>query len=129
MIVARNPGSDIPFMLLTNLPVETVADAKRILRFYCRRWECEEGMQFLKEQVSLEAIRTFRWTAICRLVLLAAVVMLYLAWLWEKHLKLAERMIDYAQVLPDEVDFMLYRLLTGLTHILNACFYLRRALL
>jgi len=88
-----------------------------------------EGMQFLKEDVSLEAIRTFRWTAICRLVLLAAVVMLYLAWLWEKHRGLAERLIDYAQVLPDEVDFMLYRLLTGLTHILNACFYLRRALL
>ena len=78
MIVARSPGSDVPFMLLTNLPVETVADAKRILRFYCCRWECEEGMQFLKEKVCLEAIRTFRWTAICRLVLLAAVVMLYL---------------------------------------------------
>jgi hypothetical protein len=85
-------------------------------------------MQFLKEEVSLEAIRTFRWTAICRLVLPAAVVMLYLAWLCEKHLRLAERLIDYARVLPDEVDFMLYRLLTGLTHILNACFYLRRGL-
>jgi hypothetical protein len=80
MIVARNPDSDVPFMLLTNLPVETVADAKHVLRFYLRRWECEEGMQFLKEQVSLEAIRTFRWTAICRLVLLAAVVMLYTAY-------------------------------------------------
>jgi len=129
MIVARSPGSDTPFMLLTNLPVETLADAKRILRLYCRRWECEEGIQFLKEQVKLETIRTFRWTAIRRLVLLAAVVMLYLAWLWEKHLGLAERLINYAQVLPDEVDFMFYRLLTGLTHILNACFYLRRDLL
>jgi len=129
MIVARSSGSDVPFMLLTNLPVENVADARRVLIFYVRRWECEEGMQFLKEEVSLEAIRTFRWTAICRLILLATVVMLYLAWLWEKHLGLAERLIGYAQVLPDEVDFMLYRLLTGLTHILNACFYLRRALL
>ena len=129
MVVARSPGSDVPFMLLTNLAVEMLADAKRVLRFYIRRWECEEGMQFLKEQVDMEAIRTFRWTAIFRLVLLAAVVMLYLAWLWEKHLGLAERLIDYAQVLPDEVDFMLYRLLTGLTHILNACFYIRRALL
>ncbi len=42
---------------------------------------------------------------------------------------LAERLIGYAQVLPDKVDFMFYRLLTGLTHILNACFYIRRALL
>ena len=38
-------------------------------------------------------------------------------------------LVGDAQVLPDEVDFMLYRLLTGLVHILNACFYLRRALL
>jgi len=129
MIVSRSPGKDVPFMLLTNLPVESLADAKRVLRFYIRRWECEEGIQFLKEQVDLEAIRTFRWTAICRLVLLAMLVMLYLAWLYEKHLPLAQRLIDYAQVLPDEADFLFYRLLTGLTHILNACFYLRRDLL
>jgi hypothetical protein len=129
MIVARSPGKDVPFMLLTNLPVENLADAKRVLRFYVRRWECEEGIQFLKEQVDLEAIRTFRWTAICRLVLLVMLIMLYLAWLWEKHLYLADRLIDYAQVLPDEVEFMPYRLLTGLTHIFNACFYLRRDLL
>lgn len=129
MIVARRPGEEAPFMLLTNLPVESLADAKRVLHYYIRRWECEEGIQFLKEQVDLEAIRTFRWTAICRLVLLAALVMLYLAWLYEKHLPLAERLIDYAQVLPDEADFLLYRLLTGLTHIFNACFYLRRDLL
>jgi hypothetical protein len=129
MIVARSPGSDVPFMLLTTLPVETLADAKQVLRFYLRRWECEEGMQCLKEQVDLEAIRTFRWTAICRLVLLAMIVMVYLSWLWEKSFQLAERLMDYAQVLPDKVDFLFYRLLTGLTHILNACFYLRRALL
>ena len=129
MIVARSPGNDVPFMLLTNLPVETLADAKHVLRFYVRRWECEEGIQFLKEQVDLEAIRTFRWTAICRLILLAVLVMLYLAWLYEKHLPLAERLIGYAQVLPDEADFLFYRLLTGLTHLLDACFYLRRDLL
>lgn len=129
MVIARSPGNDVPFMLMTNLPVETLSDAKRVLRFYCRRWECEEGMQFLKEQINLETIRTFRWTAICRLVLLAAVVMLYLAWLWEKHLRLAERLINYAQVLPDEIEFMFYRLLTGLTRIFNACFYVRRDLL
>ena len=129
MIVARSPGKEVPFMLLSNLSVESLADAKHVLRFYVRRWECEEGIQFLKEQVDLEAIRTFRWTAICRLVLLAVLVMLYLAWLYEKHLPLAERLIDYAQVLPDEADFLFYRLLTGLTHLLNACFYLRRDLL
>jgi len=129
MVVSRVVGNDMPFMLLTNLSVESLADAQRVLRYYIRRWECEEGMQFLKEQVNLESIRTFRWSAICRLVLLAALVMIYLAWLIEKHPRLTDRLIKYGQVLPDEADFLFYRLLTGLTEAINACFYLRRDLL
>jgi hypothetical protein len=129
MVVSRVAGSDVPFMLLTNLPVECLADAQRVLRYYIRRWECEEGMQFLKEQVNLESIRTFRWSAICRLVLMAVLVMIYLAWLIETHPRLTDRLIEYGQVLPDEADFLFYRLLTGLTEALNACFYLRRDLL
>jgi len=129
MVVSRVAGSEIPFMLLTNLPVDCLADAQRVLRYYIRRWECEEAMQFLKEQVNLESIRTFRWSATCRLVLLAVLVMIYLAWLIEKHPLLTDRLIEYGQVLPDEADFLFYRLLTGLTEAINACFYLRRDLL
>jgi hypothetical protein len=128
MVVSRVAGHDVPFMLLTNLPVESPADAQRVLRYYIRRWECEEGMQFLKEQVNLESIRTFRWSAICRLVLLAVLVMIYLAWLVEKHPRLTDRLIEYGQVLPNEADFLFYRLLTGVTEAINACFYLRRYL-
>jgi len=129
MVVSRVAGRDTPFMLLTNLPVNSLADAQRVLRYYIRRWECEEAMQFLKEQVSLESIRTFRWSAICRLVLLCVLVMVYLAWLIEEHPRLSERLIGYGQVLPDQADFLFYRLLTGLTEAINACFYLRRDLL
>jgi hypothetical protein len=36
-------------MLLTNLPVENVDDAKRILRYYIRRWENEsEGLAMIE---------------------------------------------------------------------------------
>jgi len=86
-------------------------------------------MQFLKEQVNLESIRTFRWSAICRLVLPAVLVMIYLAWLIERHPRLTDRLIEYGQVLPDEADFPFYRLLTGLTEAINACFCPRRDLL
>ena len=104
-------------------------DARRVLRYYARRWECEEGIRFLKSEVNLEWIRTFNWTAICRLVLLAALVMLYLTWLLERQSNLADRMIAFGQPLPDSPDFLLYRLLTGLTEAINACNYLRRDLL
>jgi len=129
MIVSRLAGHDKPMMLLTNLPVENVKDAKRIMRLYIRRWECEEGIRFLKNQVSLEKIRTFKWFAICRLVLLAALVMIYLSWLVESHPNLCDRLVYLSQPLPDNPDFPAYRLLGGLTEAINTCFWLHKDLL
>ena len=128
MVVARTPGHDVPFMLLTSLAVETAEDARRVLHCYARRWECEEGIRFLKAEVRLEQIRTFHWTAIRRLVLLAVLVMLYLAWLLELHPSLAERLIRLGEPLPDQPDFLLYRLLAGVTEAITAASYLGRAL-
>jgi len=129
MVVSRIAGQDSPMMLLTNLPVENVDDTKRILMFYIRRWECEEAIRFLKSQVHLEKIRTFRWRAIRRLVLLAVLVMIYIVWVLETHLNIAERLIRFGQPLPSQADFLPYRLLTGITEALNGCFWLRRDLL
>ena len=128
MVVARTAGRDVPFMLLTNLAVDSADDARRALRYYARRWECEEAIRFLKSEVKLERIRTFNWTAICRLVLLAVLVMLYLTWLLERKPNLAERLVAFGQPLPDKPDFLLYRMLTGLTEAITACFYAGRAL-
>ena len=129
MVVCRLAGHDKPMMLLTNLSVEDASDAKYVLRLYIRRWECEEAIRFLKSQVSLEKIRTFSWTAICRLVLLAVVVMVYLCWLVEEHPNICERLVYLSQPLPDNPDFVLYRLFAGLTEAINTCFWLHKDLL
>jgi len=129
MVVCRLVGHDKPMMLLTNLSVEDSRDAKRVLRFYIRRWECEEAIRFLKSQVSLEKIRTFSWTAICRLVLLAVLVMIYLCWIVEEHPKICEGLVYLSQPLPDDPDFVLYRLLAGLTEAIDTCFWLHKDLL
>lgn len=129
MVVSRLAGKDKPMMLLTNLAVENLKDAKRILRYYVRRWECEESIRFLKSQVHLEKIRTFRRCAIRRLVLLSVLVMIYLGWIVEAHPGLGERLIAFGQPPPNSADFVLYRLLTGLTEAIDACFWLRRTLL
>jgi len=94
-----------------------------------RRWECEEGIRFLKSQVNLEKIRTFRWTAICRLVLLSVLVMMYLGRLVEEHPHICDRLVYLSQPLPDNPDFLAYRLLSGLTEAINTCFWLRKDLL
>jgi hypothetical protein len=129
LVVSRLAGVDKPMMLLTNLPVENLKDAKRVLCFYIRRWECEEGIRFLKNQVNLEKIRTFRWYAICRMVLLAVLVMIYLGWLVEEHPNICDRLICLSQPLPDKPDFLSYRLLGGLTEAINTCFWLHKDLL
>jgi hypothetical protein len=129
LVISRLAGSDKPMMLLTNLPVENLKDAKRVLRFYIRRWECEEAIRFLKNQVNLEKIRTFRWSAIRRLVLLAVLVMIYLGWLVEKHPNICDRLVYLSQPLTDKPDFLLYRLIAGLTEAINACFWLHMDLL
>lgn len=129
MVVSRIPGVDKPMMLLTNLPVENSSDAKHILRLYVRRWECEEAIRFLKSQVNIEKIRTFRWTAIQRLVLLAVLVMIYLGWIVQAHPNIAERLIYLSQPLPDKPDFLSYRVLAGLTEAINTCFWLHKDLL
>jgi hypothetical protein len=129
LVVSRLAGVDKPMMLLTNLPVENPRDAKRILRLYIRRWECEEAIRFLKSQVNLEKIRTFRWPAICRLVLLSVLVMIYLGWLVEEHPYICDRLVYLSQPLPDNPDFLAYRLLMGLTEAINTCFWLHKDLL
>lgn len=129
LVVSRLAGVDKPMMLLTNLPVENLKDAKRVFRFYIRRWECEEAIRFLKSQVNLEKIRTFRWSAICRLVLLAVLVMIYLGWIVEEHPNICDRLVCLSQPLPDKPDFLSYRLLVGLTEAINTCFWLHKDLL
>jgi hypothetical protein len=129
LVVSRLAGQDKPMMLLTNLPVENVKDAKCVLRLYMRRWECEEAIRFLKNQVQLERIRTFRWTAIRRLVLLSVVVMIYLGWIVEAHPDICDRLVSLSQPLPDNPDFLSYRLLGGLIEATNTCFWLHKDLL
>jgi len=129
MVVSRLAGCDTPLMLLTNLPVENLEDAKGVLRCYVRRWECEEAIRFLKSQVNLEKIRTLRWSAIRRLVLLAVLVMIYLGWIVEGYPDIGDRLIYLSQPLPDKPDFLVYRLLMGLTEAINTCFWLHKDLL
>jgi Transposase DDE domain len=129
LVVSRLAGCQTPLMLLTNLPVENLKDAKRVLCYYVRRWECEEGIRFLKSRVNLEKIRTFRWCAIRRLVLLAVLVMIYLGWIVEAHPNIGDRLVRLSQPLPDKPDFLMYRLLTGLTEAINTCFWRHKDLL
>jgi len=66
---------------------------------------------------------------VCRLVLLSVLVMIYLGWLVEEHPNICDRLVYLSQPLPDNPDFLAYRLLTGLTEAINTCFWLHKDLL
>jgi hypothetical protein len=129
MIVSRLNGYTKPMMLLTNAVVKNAADARRVFGLYIRRWECEEGMRFLKSQINLEKIRAFSWSAICRLVLLCFVVMQYVVWVAQVYPQISERLVRLGQPLADQVMFLPYRVLGGLTEAINYCCWGHKELL
>jgi len=84
---------------------------------------------FIKSYIQLEKIRMFRWSAIRRLVLLGVLVMLYLGGLIEAHPHICDCLIRLSQPLPGNPDFLLYRLLDGLTEAIDMYFWLHKDLL
>jgi len=60
--------------------------------------------------------------------MLCVLVMLYLTWLIERQANLAEHLIAFGRPLPDKPDFLLYRMLAGLTEAITTCVYVERAL-
>ncbi len=67
-----------PWLLLTNEPVHSEADAWRIVRCYWRRMEIEESFQYLKSEVGLESFRVREFAAIERMVALGMVIYAFL---------------------------------------------------
>jgi hypothetical protein len=63
------------------------------------------------------------------LVLLSVLVMIYLCWIVEGHPDIGDQFFCLSQPLPDKPDFLVYRLLMGLTEAVNTCFWLHKDLL
>jgi len=108
------PGQDEPLMLLTNLLVETLDQARSILWFYGKRWVCEEAGQFLKSRVGLERFRVRRYVAIQRLAILAMLAMGFLTWILLRSRDLTKRLFSLTSRFRKTVRFQYYRLLDGI---------------
>lgn len=59
---------DEPWVLLTDWPVTTEAQALRIFRAYCRRWSVEDTFKFVKTCFGAEEVQMLHLEAIRRLV-------------------------------------------------------------
>lgn len=74
-LVVGRPENGDAWHFLTNIPIESLDDAWRILLIYMRRWQVELAFRFLKSELALESLRLWFWDN--RLKLLAIVALLY----------------------------------------------------
>jgi hypothetical protein len=114
LVASWRAGEDKPLILLTTLVVETLDQARLILRYYRQRWACEEAAQFLKGRVGLERFRVRRYEAMQRLALLAMWAMGFLTWILLRSRDLTKRLFAWTSRFRRRRPFLYYRLLDGL---------------
>lgn len=114
VVASWRAGEDEPLIVLTNLVVETLDQARGILRYYKQRWACEEAAEFLKQRVGLEGFRVRCYEAIRRLVLLAMFAMGFLTWILLRSRDLTRRLLAWTSRFRRPRQFLYYRLLDGL---------------
>jgi hypothetical protein len=114
VVASWRPGEEQPLILLTTLVVETIDQARLVLRYYRQRWTCEEAAQFLKGRVGLERFRVRRYEAMRRLALLAMFAMGFLTWILLRSRDLTKRLFAWTSRFRRPRQFLYYRLLDGL---------------
>jgi hypothetical protein len=81
LVVARSASGKSrrePWYLLTNEPIETEADAWRIVRAYARRWQIEMCFRYCKSELALESPRLWTWERRLKLLMLVTLVYAFL---------------------------------------------------
>lgn len=77
MVARRGQGQE-PWYLLTSEPVETAADAWRVVYAYARRWQIEVSWRYGKSELAMESPRLWSWERRQELLLLATLACAFL---------------------------------------------------
>jgi hypothetical protein len=91
LVVVRSKttkGRREPWYLLTNEPIESAADAWRVMEAYARRWQIEMTFRYTKSELALESPRLWSWERRLKLLLMVTVVYAFLLSLLQDVLKL-----------------------------------------
>ncbi len=119
VVASWRVGMEKPLILLTTLVVQTLEQARLVLRYYRQRWACEEAARFLKTRVGLERFRVRRYEAVQRLALLAMWAMGFLTWILLRSRDLTKRLFAWTSRFRRRRSFLYYRLLDGLQEFLR----------
>ena len=113
--------SEHPMMLLTNIPVLSKEDVKRIAKIYYKRWKIEEYFKAKKQLFDFENFRVRSLSAINALNFCITVCMAFLAKLiLKKHTcSLYAEVISTAQPIKEKVNLEYYRIAYGIRELLS----------
>jgi hypothetical protein len=78
LVVSRPGKGRTPWYLITNEPIQTVADAWRIVLAYNRRWQVEVSIRYSKSELAFESPRLLKWVRREKLLAIAALVQAFL---------------------------------------------------
>ncbi len=78
LVVSRPGKGRTPWYLLTNEPIQTAADAWRLIRAYGRRWHIEQTWRYSKSELACESPRLWLWETRRKLLLMASLVYAFL---------------------------------------------------
>ncbi len=78
LVVARPGGGREPWYLLTTEPVESEAQAWRVVFAYARRWQVELTIRFDKSELAFASLRVREWQACCKLWSITALAYAFL---------------------------------------------------
>lgn len=78
LVISRPGLGRKPWYLLTNDPVETTAEAWRVIFAYARRWQVEMAIRFDKSELAFESPRLLAWESRKKFLLIVALVYAFL---------------------------------------------------
>jgi hypothetical protein len=114
LVAVFSPEYERPLMLLTTMKVLSLLQAKEIVAFYCKRWKCEEAIEFLKGRIGFERFNVRNYVRMQNLIVLAMLAMGFLCFIQLSNRVLVRCLFCFTSKFRKSISFEYYRLLDGL---------------
>jgi hypothetical protein len=119
LVVVRGTGKE-PIVLLTNVPLQSEADALEVANAYMERWGAEDAHRFIKTAFSLENVRILNWVGLRRIILLAMLAYGFLSLLVHTKRRVIDKVARSFQAFGPVPVYLFYRLLEGIAAVIRS---------
>lgn len=112
-------GSKEYVYLLTNIKVENLIGAEKIIRYYAQRWDVEDVVRLIKQETKIENFLVRNYRSIKRLNFLSFLACAFILEQSELSPSFIKWLEHIAECFKKKVEFIYYRLYAGIRKFLN----------